>query len=301
MKTRSNENKKYLKDLNKIAKKVDKFLKAFLSSQKKNSYLMNPIRYGIFSGGKRFRAAIIFYTGKIFNINQKELIMISAAVECIHAYSLIHDDLPAMDNDELRRGKLTVHKKFDEATAVLAGDMFQVLSVKTLAESKHLSANQKINSIQMLSKANGLEGLIAGQSLDIYMKKNSNIKDIEKMYLLKTGALFSLCFHLLLNVKNLSLKKKKELKLIGEKIGKIFQVTDDMLDRWGDEKKVGKKINKDSQKANIAYKFSREECLKYLHQIQNKNYKVLQNFFNTSKEGLDYMSSLVDFIVNRVK
>ena len=74
-----------------------------------------------------------------------------------------------------------------------------------------------------------------------------------------------------------------------------------MLDRWGDEKKVGKKINKDSQKANIAYKFSRVECMKYMHQIQNKNYKVLQNFFDTSKEGLDYMSSLVDFIVNRVK
>ena len=239
--------------------------------------------------------------GLFLNIEPNILRDFALSIECVHLHSLIHDDLPAMDNDDYRRGKLTVHKKFDEATAVLAGDMFQVLSVKTLAESKHLSANQKINSIQKLSKANGLEGLIAGQSLDIYMKKNSNIKDIEKMYLLKTGALFSLCFHLLLNVKNLSLKKKKELKLIGEKIGKIFQVTDDMLDRWGDEKKVGKKINKDSQKANIAYKFNREECLKYLHQIQNKNYKVLQNFFNTSKEGLDYMSSLVDFIVNRVK
>ena len=278
-----------------------KLLRHIQKLKSPDSKIKQAMIYFVKTGGKRIRPFFIYRMGLFLNIKPNILQDFALSIECVHLHSLIHDDLPAMDNDDYRRGKLTVHKKFDEATAVLAGDMFQVLSVKTLVESKHLSANQKINSIQMLSKANGLEGLIAGQSLDIYMKKKSTIKDIEKMYLLKTGALFSLCFHLLLNVKNLSLKKKKELKLIGEKIGKIFQVTDDMLDRWGDEKKVGKKINKDSQKANIAYKFSREECLKYLHQIQNKNYKVLQKFFDNSKEGLDYMSSLVDFIVNRVK
>ena len=217
--------------------------------------------------------------GKYLGVSKNVLADFSLAVECVHLHSLIHDDLPAMDNDDYRRGKLTVHKKYDEATAVLAGDMFQVLSVKTLVESKQLSPNQKINSIQMLSKANGLEGLNCRTIFDIYMKKNSTIKDIEKMYLLKTGALFSLCFNLLLNVKALSAQKKEELKKIGETIGKIFQVTDDMLDRWGDEKKVGKKINKDSKKANIAYKFNYEDCMKYLHQIQNKNYKALKNYF----------------------
>ena len=278
-----------------------KLLRHIQKLKSPDSKIKQAMIYFVKTGGKRIRPFFVYRMGLFLNIEPNILRDFALSIECVHLHSLIHDDLPAMDNDDYRRGKLTVHKKFDEATAVLAGDMFQVLSVKTLAESKHLSANQKINSIQMLSKANGLEGLIAGQSLDIYMKKKSTVKDIEKMYLLKTGALFSLCFNLLLNVKNLSIKKKKELKLIGEKIGKIFQVTDDMLDRWGDEKKVGKKINKDSQKANIAYKFSRVECMKYLHQIQNKNYKVLQNFFDTSKEGLDYMSSLVDFIVNRVK
>ena len=223
------------------------------------------------------------------------------AVECVHLHSLIHDDLPSMDNDDYRRGRLTVHKKFDEATAVLAGDMFQVLSIKTLAESKHLSPNQKVETIKMLSRANGLEGLIAGQSLDIYMKKQSSVKDIESMYLLKTGALFSVCFNLLLTVKKLSTQKRKDLKVIGDTIGKIFQVTDDMLDRWGDEKKVGKKINKDSKKANIAYKFNHQDCLKYLHQIQNKNYQALRKFFANNQQALVYMSSLVDFISNRVK
>ena len=253
------------------------------------------------TGGKRIRPFLLYYMGSFLNIKPSLLDDFALSIECVHLHSLIHDDLPSMDNDDYRRGRLTVHKKFDEATAVLAGDMFQVLSVKTLAESKYLSTSQKVNSIQMLSKANGMEGLIAGQSLDIYMKKNSTIKQIEEMYLLKTGALFSLCFNLLLNVKNLNVSKKRELKIIGNTIGKIFQVTDDMLDRWGNEREVGKKIKKDSKKASIAYKLSRIECSKYLKQIQNKNYKTMEKFFGTNKEALLYMSSLVNFIVNRVK
>ena len=253
------------------------------------------------TGGKRIRPFLLHYMGSFLNIKPSLLDDFALSIECVHLHSLIHDDLPSMDNDDYRRGRLTVHKKFDEATAVLAGDMFQVLSVKTIAESKYLTASQKVNSIQMLSKANGMEGLIAGQSLDIYMKKNSTIKQIEEMYLLKTGALFSLCFKLLLNVKNLNVSKKRELKIIGNTIGKIFQVTDDMLDRWGNEREVGKKIKKDSKKASIAYKLSPIECSKYLKQIQNKNYKTMEKFFGTNKEALLYMSSLVNFIVNRVK
>ena len=110
-----------------------------------------------------------------------------------------------------------------------------------------------------------------------------------------------ICFNLFLSVKKMNAQRKKELKLIGDSIGKIFQVTDDMLDRWGDEKKVGKKINKDSKKANIAYKYNYKDCLKYLHQIQNKNYHALKKFFANNRQGLVYMSSLVDFISNRVK
>ena len=253
------------------------------------------------TGGKRIRPFLLHYMGSFLNIKPSLLDDFALSIECVHLHSLIHDDLPSMDNDDYRRGRLTVHKKFDEATAVLVGDMFQVLSVKTLAESKYLTASQKVNSIQMLTKANGMEGLIAGQSLDIYMIKNSTIKQIEEMYLLKTGALFSLCFNLLLNVKNLNVSKKRELKIIGNTIGKIFQVTDDMLDRWGNEREVGKKIKKDSKKASIAYKLSPIECSKYLKQIQNKNYKTMEKFFGTNKEALLYMSSLVNFIVNRVK
>ena len=283
----SNFDKKLVRHIDKL-KSTDKQIK-------------KAMIYFVKTGGKRIRPFLIYNMGIFLGIKPPILLDFALSVECVHLHSLIHDDLPAMDNDDFRRGKLTVHKKFDEAIAVLAGDMFQVLSIKTLVDSRNLSSDQKIKSVQMLSKANGLEGLIAGQSLDIYMKKNSTIKEIETMYLLKTGALFSLCFNLLSNIKKLNKKKKKELKLIGDTIGKIFQVTDDMLDRWGDEKKVGKKINKDSQKANIAYKFSYQDCMKYLYQIQKKNYEILQKFFYKNNEGLIYISSLVDFIVKRVK
>ena len=282
-------------------KKFDLKFKKLLNNKLDTSILSKAMYYGSINGGKRIRPFLVMESAKIAKISSNDAFVIASSIECIHSYSLIHDDLPSMDNDDYRRGKLTVHKKFDEATAVLAGDMFQVLSVKTLVESKHLSPSQKVEAIQMLSKANGLEGLIAGQSLDIYMNKKTSIKDIEVMYSLKTGALFSLCFILLLIVKKLNVQKRKELKLIGDTIGKIFQVTDDMLDRWGDEKKVGKKINKDSKKANIAYKYNYKDSLKYLYHIQDKNYRSLKKFFSNNQQGLVYISSLVDFISNRVK
>ena len=107
--------------LNKNAKKIDKFLQSFLKKQKK-SLLITPMKYGVISGGKKIRSTIILDTAKIFNIEEKKLINICAAVECIHSYSLIHDDLPCMDNDDLRRGKPTVHKQYNEGIAVLVGD-----------------------------------------------------------------------------------------------------------------------------------------------------------------------------------
>jgi len=299
MRLRNSFQEKNIKD---FSKKFDQSLLSHISKQASvDKRIKHSMNYFVKTGGKRIRPFLITTMGSLIGIKPQVLNDFSLAVECVHLHSLIHDDLPAMDNDDYRRGKLTVHKKFDEATAVLAGDMFQVLSVKTLVDSKYLSANQKVEAIQMLSKANGLEGLIAGQSLDIYMKKKSNVKDIETMYLLKTGALFSLCFNLLLTVKKLNAQKAKDLKVIGETIGKIFQVTDDMLDRWGDEKKVGKKINKDSKKANIAYKFNHQDCLKYLHNIKNKNFKALKSFFSDNNKSLVYVSSFVDFIANRVK
>ena len=119
--------------LNVIASNTNSYLKSCFKRQRKNSYLLHPMKYGVFSGGKRFRSAIVVNTGKIYNIDYKTLIIISAAIECLHSYSLIHDDLPSMDNDELRRGKLSVHKKFNEFTAILAGNSLLTLAFEILS------------------------------------------------------------------------------------------------------------------------------------------------------------------------
>ena len=168
----------FLNKLNTIANSTNLYLRKFFSKQKKNSFLLKPMKYGVFSGGKRFRAAIVVNTGKIYNIDYKKLIIISSAIECIHSYSLIHDDLPSMDNDDLRRGKLSVHKKFNEFTAILAGNSlltsaFEILSGKDLK----LPKNYKNELVKTLSVCSGHLGLAGGQYFDLtFEKKNISKK-----------------------------------------------------------------------------------------------------------------------------
>ena len=137
--------KKFLKKLDNIAKDTNVFLAELFSKKNNKLDLVLPMKYGVFSGGKRFRSAIIVNTGKIYDIDYKKLIIIGSAVECIHSYSLMHDDLPSMDNDELRRGKLSVHKKFNEFTAILAGNSLLTLAFEILSgDDLKLSQNYMV-------------------------------------------------------------------------------------------------------------------------------------------------------------
>ena len=169
--------------LNTIANNTNSYLKSFFLKQKNNSYLLQPMKYGIFSGGKRFRSAIIVNTGKIYDIDYKKLIIIGSAIECIHSYSLIHDDLPSMDNDELRRGKLAVHKKFNEFIAILAGNSLLTLAFEILSgDDLKLSQNYKNQLIKTLSICAGHSGLAGGQYFDLtFENKNISKKNIIKM------------------------------------------------------------------------------------------------------------------------
>ena len=180
------------KKLNKIAKDTNFYLKNFLSRQKKTD-LIYPMKYGLLPGGKKIRTKILVDVGKIFNLKYAILIQIGAAVECIHAYSLIHDDLPCMDNDELRRGKESTHKKFGESTAVLAGNSLLTLAFEILSEKKiNLDDSTKINLIKLISKSSGHSGIAGGQYLDLnFERKKVSIKKIIDMQLKKTGELFS--------------------------------------------------------------------------------------------------------------
>ena len=159
------------KKLNKIAKDTNYYLAKYLQNQK-NSELIAPMKYGLLPGGKKIRSKILVDVGKIFNINYNVLIQIGAAVECIHAYSLIHDDLPCMDNDNLRRGRLSTHKKFGESTAILAGNSLLTLALEILTDNNlKINNKSKVYLASFISKSSGHEGIAGGQYYDLSFEK----------------------------------------------------------------------------------------------------------------------------------
>ena len=239
------------KKLNKNAKKIDKFLIKYLKKQKKTG-LVEPMKYGAINGGKKIRSTIIFDTSKIFKIKEKKILPLCAAVECIHSYSLIHDDLPCMDNDDLRRGKPSTHKKFGEATAVLAGNSLLTLAFEIISDKKNLFSDvQKSEIIYLLANCSGHTGIAGGQELDLkFENRNKKINQILNMQRKKTGKLFNFCVQATAIIANKSQKEKNLFGKIGEEIGLLFQFADDFLDARGSKKKQGNPLKKIKKKAN---------------------------------------------------
>ena len=224
------------KKLSKVAKDTNLFLKKFILKQKKTE-LLKPMKYGLLPGGKKIRSKLLIDVGKIFNVNYYKLIQIGAAVECIHAYSLIHDDLPCMDDDKLRRGKLSTHVKFGESTAILAGNSLLTIAFEILSQSSFkINYKEKNSLINLLSKCSGHSGIAGGQYSDLqFEKKKQPLKKIVDMQIKKTGKLFSFCCVAPIIIS----KKKKYLNLfdsIGSKIGLLFQIADDLIDYKGSSK-----------------------------------------------------------------
>ena len=231
------------------AKKIDRYLLNFLKKQE-NSPLVAPMKYGVISGGKKIRTTVILDAGKIFKIKENKLLSIAAAVECIHSYSLIHDDLPCMDNDSLRRGKLSTHKKFGEATAVLAGNSLLTLAFEIISSRNNLLSFKQSNEIiKLLANCSGHRGVAGGQELDLkFENKKKSFNQILKMQRKKTGELFNFCLQSVAIVANKSKKKQIFFGKLGEEIGLLFQLADDFLDIKGTKKLVGKPIKKDIKK-----------------------------------------------------
>jgi farnesyl diphosphate synthase len=287
------------KKLNKIAKDTNIFLEKFIKKQKK-SELIIPMRYGLFSGGKKIRSKILIDIGSIFKLNYKSLIAIGAAVECIHAYSLIHDDLPCMDNDKLRRGKPSAHVKFGESTAVLAGNSLLTMAFEILSH-KVLDVNEKIkiDLINKISECSGHLGIAGGQYLDLsYEHKKVTKKKIIEMEIKKTGKLFSFCCVAPLIIK----KNKKDIKKfedIGADIGLLFQVADDLIDHRGNSLVAGKKTGKDKKKgkATLISLLGYKNTIKYAHKIILKINNKLKKYGSKSKN----LSETLDYILNRNK
>ena len=288
------------KKLNKIAKDTNLFLKKFINKQKK-SELIIPMQYGLFSGGKKIRSKILIDVGSLFKINYKSLIMIGSAVECIHAYSLIHDDLPCMDNDSIRRGKPSTHIKFGESTAVLAGNSlltmaFEILSHKNLK----ISEKNKNNLINKISECSGHLGIAGGQYLDLTYehKKVSQIK-ITQMEIKKTGKLFSFCCAVPLILKNKSKNEIKRFENIGSDIGLLFQVADDLIDYKGNSKIAGKKTGKDKikGKATLISLLGYKNTINYANNLILKINNKLKKYGSRSHN----LSKTLNYILNRNK
>ena len=284
--------------LNKNAKKIDKFLQSFLKKQKK-SLLITPMKYGVISGGKKIRSTIILDTAKIFNIEEKKLINICAAVECIHSYSLIHDDLPCMDNDFLRRGKPATHIKFGEASAVLAGNSLLALAFELIADKKFIiKSNQKNEIIKSLANCSGHTGIAGGQELDLkFENKKKKINQIIEMQRKKTGKLFNFCLFAVGVVANKNEKEKFFLGNVGEDIGLLFQFTDDFLDIKGSKKLVGKSIKKDNKKgkSTLLNIMGYKKAHKYANNLRKK---ILLKLKKHGKKANDLINT-IDFILER--
>ena len=286
--------------LNKIAKDTNFFLKKFIAKQN-NSKLIPAMKYGLFPGGKKIRSKILIDIGSLLSIDYKTLIAIGAAVECIHAYSLIHDDLPCMDNDKIRRGKPSTHIKFGESTAVLAGNSlltmaFEILSSPTLKVSDII----KVNLIKKLSECSGHLGIAGGQFLDLsYEKKKTSKNKIIEMEIKKTGKLFSFCCMAPAIIKKKNAKEIKSFENIGSDIGLLFQIADDLIDFKGDSKKAGKKTGKDQKKgkATLISLLGCMNAIKYCDKIILKINKSIKKYGSNSKN----IKETLNYILNRDK
>ena len=280
------------------AKKIDKFLINYLKKQD-NSLLIKPMKYGVISGGKKIRSTLIFDAGKIYNLSEKKLINICASVECIHSYSLIHDDLPCMDDDKMRRGKPSTHLKFGEASAVLAGNSLLTLAFEIIANQKYsITPKMKNEIIKSLAFCSGHSGIAGGQELDLkFENKKKNFQQIIDMQKKKTGKLFSFCLYAVGVVAKRNKKEKNFLKKLGEEIGLLFQIADDFLDVKGSKKKIGKPTKNDQKKGKstlinlIGYKKT------YNYAINLKK-KILLKLKKHGKKGRD-LSNTIEFILGR--
>jgi farnesyl diphosphate synthase len=217
--------------------------------------LMEAMRYSSLGGGKRLRPFLVVESSALFGVPHEAALLAGAALECIHCYSLIHDDLPAMDDDDLRRGKPTLHKAFDEATAILAGDSFHALAFEILADAAtHEDPFVRAELVADLASAAGPAGMAGGQMMDLAASEQTlNLAAVTRLQQLKTGALIGFCLEAGAIMGRVPPEGRTKLRGYARDVGLAFQIADDLLDEEGHEEKTGKKVGKDRAKGKETF------------------------------------------------
>lgn len=260
--------------------------------------LKESMLYSLKAGGKRIRPLLVVAVSEMFRHQQKEVYTVGAAVEMIHTYSLIHDDLPSMDNDDLRRGKPTNHVVYGEALATLAGDALNTLAFGVLARMENVSAEKKVELINMLSTASGAEGMVGGQVLDLDGEKRQyNLAELEKVHLNKTGAILRFSIEAGAVLADATMEARKTLKEYAYHIGLAFQIQDDILDVEGTSEQLGKTAGKDeaSNKSTYPSLLSMEGAKRKLQEHYRCALKALDNL----SEDTTILREFANYIVSR--
>ena len=239
-----------------VRAEIDDFLSALLVvPPDPRARLYEAMRYAAIGGGKRLRPLLVVAASALFLTARERAVRVGAAVECIHVYSLIHDDLPAMDDDDLRRGKPTLHKAYDEATAILAGDALHALAFDILAdEATHEDPFVRAELIAELARAAGPAGMAGGQMMDLAAAEETlDLAAVTRLQQLKTGALISFCLEAGAIMARVPPDKRLKLRGYARDVGLAFQIADDLLDEEGQEEKTGKKVGKDRAKGKETF------------------------------------------------
>ena len=235
---------------------VEKRLESFLPVPEGGEReLFEAMRYSLFAGGKRLRPFLVVASSDLFEVDKSRALNVAAAIECIHTYSLIHDDLPAMDNDDLRRGKPTAHKAFGEATAILAGDGLLTLAFEILADkATHADAGVRCNLISAVAKSSGVHGMVGGQMIDLASEgKDLDMGAVTRLQQMKTGALISFSAEAGAILGKAGPKKRQLLQGYAHDLGLAFQITDDLLDYEGSPEETGKATQKDADRGKATF------------------------------------------------
>ena len=270
-----------------------------------SSLIDEAMRYSVLSDSKVIRPGLVMASGILNNnLTEDSLITLACSVELIHTYSLIHDDLPSMDDDDMRRGKDSSHVRFGEANAILAGDALHDLAFELIASDEDMNDTAKINAVSILAKASGSKGMVLGQYLDIESEKlnsNLNLDEIEKIHSLKTGRLIQASILMGQLESSLDIKKQEMLSEFGSKIGLAFQIYDDILDETGDSSVLGKSIKSDikNQKQTYVKVVGLDQSNYIANKLATQSIDILDKM--ELGDAINNLKSLAEYMVNRKK